>query len=433
MPAFSSDIKEADMNLPLPYHISSGSSTAKIRSTGVRETNIRDLLRLLRLHSPCSRADLARLSGLTAPTVSAGILRLQRHGLVTTLGRASSNGGRPPGLLEFNARHGYVVGVDIGGSHLGIVMADLNGTIVGRGTTIFRAERRPKAVTEMIADGIKRISQQQKVSMSKILHIAVGAPGITDVAAGRVLSAYSLTDWHDVPLRDLVEEKTGISTTVDNDVNLSALGEAWCGAARNVANFIFLAIGTGVGAGIVVNGTLHHGANWSAGEVGYMLLPGLKSDPPLIDGAGALESAVGGQRVREAWIGQTASAPSVQAPLATEIFDLAATGDSVGREILSRVAEHLAMAITNLSLVLDLSLVVLGGGVGYHPGLLRAIEKRLERNQFARPRLIVSGLKGEAQLYGAIWLALQAVEAQDFRIQGPKDKKESAKAMAADR
>src|SRR6202044_1907052 len=183
-------------------------------------------------------------------------------------------------------------------------MADLNGTIVGRGTTIFRAERRPKAVTEMIADGIKRVSQQQKVPMSKILQIAVGAPGITDVTAGRVLSAYSLTGWHDVPLRDMLEEKTSISTTVENDVNLSALGEAWCGAARNVSNFIFLAIGTGVGAGIVVNGTLHHGANWSAGEVGYMLLPGLTSDPPLIDGAGALESAVGGQSVREAWIGQ---------------------------------------------------------------------------------------------------------------------------------
>jgi glucokinase len=312
-------------------------------------------------------------------------------------------------------------------------MADLNGTIVGRGSTIFRAERRPKAVTQMIADGIKRISQQQKVPMSKILHIVVGAPGITDVAAGRVLSAYSLTDWHDVPLRDLVEEKTRIPTTVDNDVNLSALGEAWCGAARNVANFIFLAIGTGVGAGIVVNRTLHHGANWSAGEVGHMLLPGLTSDPPQIDRAGALESAVGGQRVRQAWIGQTGSDPSVHAPLATEIFDLAATGDSVGREILSRVAEQLAMAITNLSLVLDLSLVVLGGGVGHHPGLLRAIEKRLERNQFARPQLIVSSLKGEAQIYGAIWLALQAVEAQDFRNQGPKDKKESAKAMAADR
>lgn len=416
------------MNLPLPYHISP--SSLKVRSTSVRETNIRDLLHLLRLHSPCSRADLARFSGLTAPTVSAGISRLQRYGLVTTLGRAISNGGRPPGLLEFNARHGFVVGADIGGSHLGIAMADLNGTIVGRGTTVFRAERRPKAVTGMIALGIKRICQQQKVPMSKILQIAVGAPGITDVTAGRVLSAYSLTGWHDVPLRDMVEEKTSISTTVENDVNLSALGEAWCGAARNVSNFIFLAIGIGVGAGIVVNGMLHHGANWSAGEVGYMLLPGLLADPPLIDRAGALESAVGGNSVRQAWLGQAGDAPSMQALMATEIFDLAAKGDSVGREILSRVAEQLAMAITNLSLVLDLSLVVLGGGVGHHPGLLRAIEKRLARNQFARPQLIVSSLKSEAPMYGAIWLALRAAEAQGFRHQRLKDKREATGAMA---
>src|ERR1700679_957183 len=127
------------MNLPLPYHVSSHASAAKLRSTSVRETNIRDLLRLLRLHSPCSRADLARMSGLTAPTVSAGISRLQRHGLVTTLGRASSNGGRPPGLLEFNARHGYVVGVDIGASHVRIAMADLNGAVIGRGTSALGA------------------------------------------------------------------------------------------------------------------------------------------------------------------------------------------------------------------------------------------------------------------------------------------------------
>jgi predicted NBD/HSP70 family sugar kinase len=163
--------------------------------------------------------------------------------------------------------------------------------------------------------------------------------------------------------------------------------------------------------------------------VGYMLLPGLLADPPLIDRAGALESAVGSNSVRQAWMGQAGDAPSKQAPTATEIFDLAAKGDNVGREILSRVAEQLAMAITNLSLVLDLSLVVLGGGVGHHPGLLRAIEKRLGRNQFARPQLIVSSLKSEAPLYGAIWLALRAAEAQGFRHQQLTDKKEAAGAM----
>jgi glucokinase len=412
------------MNLPLPYPIHSDSRSFPARSTSMRETNIRELLRLLRQHSPCSRADLVRFSGLTAPTVSAAIATLQRRDLVTTLGNASSSGGRPAGLLEFNAKHGYVVGVDIGGSKVRIALADLNGAVVGRWSSALRTERSPKAVTELIADGIARLSRQQRVPLKKVLQMAVGAPGITDVAAGRILSAPSLTAWHDVALRDLLQDKTGIATTVENDVNLGALGEAWCGAARNAANFIFLAIGTGVGAGIVVNGMLQHGANWSAGEVGYMMLPGFAGDPPKADQPGRLESAVGGPNIERVWLEQMGPDALGATLQATAIFDLAATGDEKAREVLQRTAEHLAMAITNLSLVLDLSLVVLSGGVGQHPGLLRAIERRLEPNEFARPQLVTSSLKEEAQSYGAIWLALQAVELQGYRSRASKNEAE---------
>ncbi|MGH9692665.1 MAG: MarR family transcriptional regulator, partial [Bryobacteraceae bacterium] len=98
----------------------------------MREANVRHLLRLLHHHTPCSRADLVRLSGLTAPTVSAAIGSLQRRDLVTAIGNGSSSGGRPPGLLEFNARHGYVVGADIGGSNVRLALADLNGAVIGR-------------------------------------------------------------------------------------------------------------------------------------------------------------------------------------------------------------------------------------------------------------------------------------------------------------
>jgi glucokinase len=269
-------------------------------------------------------------------------------------------------------------------------------------------------VTDLIASGITHLSRQQKVPLKRILQIGAGAPGATDAAAGRVLSAPNLTGWSDVPFRDLIEGKTGIAATVENDVNLGALGEGWCGAAKNVADFIFLAIGTGIGAGVVLNRTLHHGANWSAGEVGYMLLPGLPDEPPRTDQPGSLESAIGGASIERAWaatrgVGQSGTLR------ATDIFDLAAAGDRRARELLHRAAEQLAMAITNLSLVLDLSLVVLSGGVGGHPSLLEAIQKKSERNQFARPRLVTSNLGGEAQLYGAVWLALQAAEARGFR------------------
>jgi glucokinase len=389
-------------------------SSKPVHASRMRETNVENLLRLLRDHSPCSRADLVRLSGLTAPTVSAGIRTLQRQDLATSLGQGSSNGGRPPGLLEFNARHGYVVGVDVGGTSLRLALADLNGAVVGRWSSVLRTERSPKAVIDLIASGITHLSRQQKVPPKKILQIGAGAPGATDATAGRVLSAPNLTAWNDVPFRDLIEGKTGIAAAVENDVNLGALGEGWCGAARNVADFIFLAIGTGIGAGVVLNRTLHHGANWSAGEVGYMLLPGLPDEPPRTDQPGSLESAIGGASIERAWASSPSSGQS-ETLRATDVFDLAAAGDRRGRELLHRAAEQVAMAITNLSLVLDLSLVVLSGGVGGHPSLLEAIQKKLERNQFARPRLVTSNLGGEAQLYGAVWLALQAAEARGFR------------------
>jgi predicted NBD/HSP70 family sugar kinase len=402
-------------NLPSPYRLVSNDYSAPGGPPRLREANVRHLLGLLHRHTPCSRADLVRLSGLTAPTVSAAIGSLQRRDLVTAIGNGSSSGGRPPGLLEFNARHGYVVGADIGGSNVRLALADLNGAVIGRWNAPLRAERSPKAVIEKVWAGISYLRQQYKVPLRKILQLAAGAPGITDVTAGRVLSAPNLIGWNDVPLRDLLQDKTHIATTVENDVNLGALGESWCGAAQNVTNFVFLSIGTGAGAGIVLNGRLHHGATWSAGEVGYLLIPGLPDDPPSTDRPGALESAIGGHGIEQAWIEDAAATRPAAALRATDIFDLALAGDRKAREFLNRAAAHLAMAVTNLTLVLDLSLVVLSGGTGGHPGLLQAVQRRLERNQFARPTLVLSDLNGEAQLYGAIYLALQTAETHGFR------------------
>jgi glucokinase len=147
------------------------------------------------------------------------------------------------------------------------------------------------------------------------------------------------------------------------------------------------------------------------------MIPGLPDDPPSTDRPGALESAIGGHGIEQSWADQARirETGATEALRATDIFDLALAGDRKAREFLNRAAGHLAMAVTNLSLVLDLSLVVLSGGTGGHPGLLQAVQRRLERNQFARPTLLLSDLNGEAQLYGAICLALRTAEAQGFR------------------
>jgi len=281
-----------------------------------------------------------------------------------------------------------------------------------------RLDRSPEAVTEILSTGIAQLLQQSGIPAKKILCIAAGAPGITDVQAGRVVSAPNLTGWDDVPIRQLIEDKTGLPARVENDVNLGALGESWCGMARQVRNFVFLAIGTGVGAGIVVNGRLYHGSNWSAGEVGYLLLPGLPNLTLDVNQLGVLESVIGGKGIETAWAERCSRAGTgnaVQSLRATEVFDRAVEGDEMAREVLYSTAEMLSLAITNISLVLNMSLVVLGGGVGHHAALFDATRRFLSRHHFSRPQLVVSSLGADAQLYGAIWLALQSAEAHGFR------------------
>ena len=380
----------------------------------MREANTRELLRLVRHHAPCSRADLVRLSGLTAPTVSALIEALQNSGVVKFIGDGKPNGGRPPRLIEFNGEHAFIVGVDIGGSNVRIALADLRGKIRGRWSRELGVRRTPKVVIDLIAEGVRELCRQTGIPPKKILELASGAPGISDLKTGRVVSAPNLTGWHDVPLRDLLRENTGIPTTIDNDVNLAALGEHWCGVARNVGDFVFLALGTGLGAGIMMRGQLHHGTNWSAGELGYMMIPGLPHYPLAVDRLGSLESAIGGKSIERAW---RENAPLKNNSLhvrATEILQMGEKGDRAARDLLESSAEHLAVAITNMNLVLDVSLVVLGGGVA-NEALRKVTASYLSRNEFARPKLVLSSLGADAQLMGALRLALLAAEADGYQ------------------
>jgi len=390
----------------------------------LREVNARRVLRLLRLHGPCSRADLVRYSGLSAPTVSSGVAFLEKKGLVEPLGPGPSGGGRPPGLLRFNAKRGYVLGVDIGTSVVRVAVSDLNGALVDKWMAPTRSLSTPKRVVALIRSGIEKLQGLHQIPSTKLLVVAAGVPGITDARTGVVLSAPILeSGWNNVPLRQMLESETGISSTIENDVNLAALGEGWLGTARGVKDFVFLTVGTGVGAGIFVNGQLYHGSDWAAGEIGYLYVPGTEETPLALRLPGSLESIIGARGIQEAWRKLAAgppspnhsgdappSQPSSENVAATEILAFAERGDSRAQAILRQTARILADAITNVCLILNSSLVVLGGRIGSQPALFDATRRIVERNEFCRPRLALSALGSEAPLYGTICLALKHAE-----------------------
>ncbi|HLI34317.1 MAG TPA: ROK family protein, partial [Terriglobia bacterium] len=176
--------------------------------------------------------------------------------------------------------------------------------------------------------------------------------------------------------------------------------------------------GTGVGAGIFVNGHLYRGSEYTAGEIGYLYVPGTEETPLALRRQGPLESVIGSKGIEQFWAklnrsGQNSKKSSQNQRLeAIEIFDLAERGDKQARIVLQQTARILADAITNVCVILNSSLVVLGGRLGTHPALFEATRRILERNEFSRPQLAVSSLGREAQLFGALWLALNVADAR---------------------
>jgi glucokinase len=311
----------------------------------------------------------------------------------------------------------YIAAVDIGGTNLRIALADASGNIIARSTTSTVGIKDPAQIVSLIHAGTLALLQQTKLPTSALKSIAAGAPGITNVDTGVVIVTSYLLGWRDVPLRQLLQDALQIPAAIDNDGKLAALGEAWVGAGRGTPDFVFLAIGTGVSAGIILNGKLFRGTTFTAGEIGYMLLPGLPDTPASRGKPGHLEATLGGEGIKSLWQSQWSESTNLPRDLhATDIFDHAFPdnanpADPLAQSILAHAAKMLASTIYNISLILNVPLFVLGGTVGVHPALIDSAQDLLTSwGTRVQPRLIASTLGPDAQLFGAIRLALDTAD-----------------------
>lgn len=307
----------------------------------------------------------------------------------------------------FAGEHEFVAGVDIGGTNLRVALADLEGDVLGRWNTSTAATSSPEMVIARIEQGISHLLRELSSSDRMLSAVAAGAPGAMDPKTGVVLATSYLKGWENVPLRQMLESALEVPAAVENDVRMAALGEHWRGVARGVDDFVFVAIGTGIGAAVFVNGKLIYGAHGTAGEVGYMHVPHVAEEPAQPGQPGSLESILGGDGIRQQWSRACADNPSVQSLTATEIFARASNGDRLAKSVLDHSAQLLAYGVYNMSLVLNSALFVLGGGIGVSVPLCDATRRILERyNTPSRPNIVISSLGTDAQLMGAIRLAL---------------------------
>lgn len=306
---------------------------------------------------------------------------------------------------------GFVLGGDIGGTNLRVALADSSGQILACQRSSVAGVRDPLQVIARMRELAGALFAELSAPPSELRAVGVGAPGVTDTGRGIVIATSYLMGWRDVPLRAHLEDAFGVPAAIDNDVNLAALGESRAGVAQSVNDFVFLAIGTGIGAGIVLDRRVHRGSAWRAGEIGYMLVPGT-SEKPVDDGEpGPFETQVGGEGIRQQWLGRWSPerTPLPHDLTATEIFDHVLTGDVLAAEVLHDTGRLLSYGIYNLALVLNCPLFVLGGSVGLHPALAEEVRRFLDqRDNRALPRIVPSALGDQAQLTGAVHLALDA-------------------------
>jgi len=390
-------------------------SIAVGRPSLLRRTNALTILKLLREAGSCSRADLVRASGMSAPTVTNVVSDLLAANLIKPLGEGESSGGRPPDIIRFKAERGCILGVQISAHLVSLLLTDLSGEeldtvqvqLDGRKTN-------PEAICGLIVQELRRLFKKHKKAREQLLALVVGVPAITNVEEGIVLSISTLEDWRSVPLRRLLSKYFDCLIIIENDTNLAAAGERHRGAARTEQTFVLIDIGANVSAGIVLEGKLHHGTQWSAGEIAYLRLPRIVRKQPALHEFGELESVLTSSGILKSWneaIGRSSHA-STAAPKqmdAQGVLNLAQAGDPLARKIILHRAEIVADVIVNLSLVLNPGLILLAGKVGSHPALLGFVTKELEQSEFAIPKIAAATLGDFAVLWGAIALALEAI------------------------
>ncbi len=364
----------------------------------LRAINEQVLLNALRRLGQLTRADLTQIAGLSKPTVGAGLVNLERDGLVRVAGRRT--GGRGPTALVYELRPdaGFVLALDVGSEFLRGGVADLTGAIRARGTRGVHAasgQARMSGIVELAGE----LLREAGIASSAVVQSIVGSPGVHDRARDALTVARGLPGWERPGVLAELRRSFGPATLVQNDVNLAALAERDHGQGRDVDTFAFVSVGTGVGMGLVLSGQLHSGSHGTAGEIAYL--------PIATDGSvdmrdarrrGSLEAAASA-----AGVVRSARESGMTGRLtARRVFDAAAAGDERARDVVQREALLVARAIASVALVADPALVVLGGGIGCAPGFADVVEASLHRLVPVPPELRVSTFGSEAIVEGGI-------------------------------
>ena len=343
----------------------------------LRDLNVTLVMELVRRAGAISRAELARQSQLSAPTVSTIAEKLLTRGILIERSTAPSSGGRPPVLLSIDPKAGYVVGIKLRGDGLTTVVCDLDTQIVETQELHLPLVRDPTAAIHAIEVEVRRAIRNAHLPRSKVLGVGIGLSGIIDTDRGACNFSH-LLQWRDVEIAEPIRRHLGMPIWVENDVNTLAVAEKWSGDANEARDFVVLTVGRGIGLGIVIDRALYRGANGADGEFGHMIIE--TSGPKCECGRfGCLEAIVGEDALRrkvEESQGRSLSRG--------ELLSLVAAGDVSTLEIVRNAGRKLGLALANMITLLNPEmLIICGEGTDFGPDYLDPVVSSVREQTFA--------------------------------------------------
>jgi predicted NBD/HSP70 family sugar kinase len=355
-----------------------------------------------------TRAELMAATGLSAPTIGTLATELIQKGFITDLGSGPSRGGRRPTMMQFNARRGLVCGMDIGPTRTRLALADIRGEIIGRKIVATGPEDNPCSLVDTLAAHVEELLRDSSLTADQLRTVVAAIPGPVDPTTGVAFTMTSGTArWLDVPLADLLRKSLGAPAVVENEVNLAILGEQWRGAAQGHDTCAFLTFGTSVGAGLIVNGMLHHGVHFAAGEIGEMCV---RPDAIGREACGCLEGLVGIPALAEKWAAAGGACGEDAPP---ELFAAARLGNPRANAIVTEAAILIGLAAAHLNLLLDPSLIVMGGAlISDNPTLVDQVRAIVGRFVRSPAEIAITALGEEAPLWGSLLVATSEARAR---------------------
>jgi predicted NBD/HSP70 family sugar kinase len=367
----------------------------------LKHLNERTVLEAIRAGAPISRAEISRRAGISKPTVSLALQSLVDTGLVREAHRSPDGPSYGAVFFEPVPEAAYVIGLDLGTRFLRGAVCDLSGELRARQDIELRGVEADGAL-DAIAALKDSLIAGASLPAERIDGVVLGVPGMVDTAKGTLqLTTPNIPGLEGRAFGADAQNRLDVSVTLENDVNLAAVGERWTGVAQGVDDFAFLSIGTGMGMGLILGGELHRGNHGAAGEVDWALSGVSDQVDPSAEGVAAL----GARMAPDGWAGTSLTPPYD----AREIFAAARSGDAVARTVVEEVARRIAAHIAPVAAVADPALVVLGGGIGTNGDLLLTPVCRLLSAWMPYPpRVEISSLGEAAVLMGALAVGLRS-------------------------